>query len=111
PGSGGPRRPSLARMRFLMGVERADVTAGWALLSLVGPNTDEALTALGGGPLLEPDEVAVPGPKFATGSVPPRPTTVYDGAALATFGGWVRRVRGGADLLVPRAAMADVVEA
>lgn len=111
PGAAGSLLEFLTRMRFLMRVEPADVTADWALLSLVGPNTDESLTTLGIGPLLSPDVVAVPGPKFATGAVPPRPTTVYYGAELPEFGGWARRVRGGADLLVPRAAKADVIEA
>jgi folate-binding protein YgfZ len=99
------------RMRFLMRVEPADVTADWALLSLVGPSTDEALVALGVGALLPPDVVAVPGPKFTTGSVPPRPTIVYGAAPLPDFGGWARRVNGGADLLVPSAAVPDLVAA
>jgi tRNA-modifying protein YgfZ len=101
----------LERMRFLMRVEPTDATADWALLSLVGPDTDEALVTLGVGPLFQPDVLAVPGPKFAAGEVAPRPTTVYAAAALPDVGGWVRRVQGGADLLVPRGAVADVVEA
>ena len=100
----------LERMRFLMRVEPAEVTADWALLSIVGPLTDEALIALGVGPLLPPDLLAVPDAKFATGSVPPRPTVLYSAAALP-FGGWVRRMSYGADLLVPRGAVPDVVEA
>jgi folate-binding protein YgfZ len=111
PGAAGPLVDFLNRMRFLMRVEPADVTVDWAVLSLVGPNTDEALTTLGIGPLLTPDTVAVPGPKFATGAVPPRATTLYYGAELPEFGGWARRVSGGADLLVPRAAVPDVIEA
>jgi folate-binding protein YgfZ len=100
----------LERMRFLMRVEPADVTADWALLSLVGPLTDEALVTLGVGPLLPPDVTPVPEAKFAAGSVPPRPTAAYAGAALEV-GGWVRRVEGGADLLVPRGAVPDLVAA
>ncbi|GAA4246948.1 CAF17-like 4Fe-4S cluster assembly/insertion protein YgfZ [Dactylosporangium darangshiense] len=100
----------LERMRFLMRVEPAEVSADWALLSIVGPQTDEALIALGVGPLLPPDLLAVPDAKFATGSVPPRPTAVYSAAALQ-FGGWARRMPYGADLLVPRPAVPDVVEA
>jgi folate-binding protein YgfZ len=97
-------------MRFLTRVEPADVTADWALLSLVGPGTDAALAALGlAGTLPEPDVLPVPGAKFATGTVPPRPTTLY--AVTAALGGWVRRVPGGADLLAPRATLADVAAA
>jgi folate-binding protein YgfZ len=99
----------LQRMRFLMRVEPADVTVDWALLSLVGPATDEALIALGVGPLLPPDRLPVPGPKFAGGSLPARPTVVY--CAAPAFGGWARRVDSGADLLVPRGAVEDVVAA
>ncbi|HLL68196.1 MAG TPA: folate-binding protein [Micromonosporaceae bacterium] len=101
----------LNRMRFMMRVEPADVSRDWALLSLVGPDTDEVLLALGVGPLLPPDLIAVPGPKFAAGSVPSRPTAGYSVAALPAFTGWARRVVGGADLLVPRAAVADLVGA
>jgi folate-binding protein YgfZ len=101
----------LNRMRFLMRVEPADVSQDWALLSLVGPDTDQALIDLGVGPLLPPDLIAVPGPKFAAGSVPPRPTAGYSVADLPDVGGWARRVAGGADLLVPRAAVPDLVEA
>lgn len=91
----------LERMRFFSQVEPADVTADWALLSLVGPGTDDALATLGVGKLAEPDTLAVPGPKFAQGTQPPRPSTIY---ATTAFGdGWVRRVENGADLLVRRA--------
>ena len=68
----------LQRMRFFMRVEPADVTAEWAMLSLVGPEADAALGALGVDGLAAPDVVPVPGPKFAAGSVPPRPTIRYD---------------------------------
>jgi folate-binding protein YgfZ len=101
----------LTRMRFLMRVEPADVSADFSLLSLVGPDTDEALIALGAGPLLPPDVVEVPGPKFAAGSVPPRPTVRYSVASLPDLGGWARRMPYGADLLVPRGTEADVVSA
>jgi len=99
----------LERMRFLMRVEPADVTGDWALLSIVGPQTDEVLISLGAGPLLPPDLLAVPEAKFATGSVPPRPTAVYAAARLDR-GGWVRRMPYGADLLVPRAVVPALVE-
>jgi folate-binding protein YgfZ len=110
PGTAGPLLEFLDRMRFLMRVEPVDVTADWALLSLVGPATDEALVTLGAGALPLPEVAAVPGPKFASGSVPARPTTAYAVGALP-FGGWARRMPGGADLLVPRGAVADVVDA
>ncbi|MFD0822163.1 YgfZ/GcvT domain-containing protein, partial [Micromonospora zhanjiangensis] len=51
--------------------------------------------------LAEPDVIAVPGPKFAGGSVPPRPTIRYAVSPLPG-GGWARRTRLGIDLLVPR---------
>jgi folate-binding protein YgfZ len=111
PGTGGPLLDFLGRMRFLMRVEPADVTEDWALLSLVGPDTDEALVALGVGPLLPPQTGPVPGPKFASGSVPARPTTAYDVGALPDLDGWARRMPGGADLLVPRGAVPDLIEA
>jgi folate-binding protein YgfZ len=98
----------LASMRFMMRVEPAEVTADWALLSLVGPGAPEAATALGAGPLPEPEAVAPPGPKFAAGSVPARPTARYAGSPLPT-GGWARRGPLGVDLLVPRAAAEDVL--
>ena len=101
----------LSRMRFMMRVEPTDVTADWAMLSLVGPETDDALVTLGVGALARPDRLAVPGPKFVAGSVPPLPTAGYAVAALPGFGGWVRRVDDGADLLVPRAAVPDLIAA
>ncbi|WP_433055789.1 YgfZ/GcvT domain-containing protein [Dactylosporangium sp. CS-033363] len=99
----------LERMRFLMRVEPAEVTEDWALLSVVGPQTDEVLISLGVGPMLPPDLLAVPDAKFATGSVPPRPTAVYAVERLS-YGGWVRRMPYGADLLVPRQLVPTVAE-
>jgi folate-binding protein YgfZ len=98
----------LERMRFFSKVEPRDATAERALLSLVGPDAAEALGALGVTGLGEPDTLAVPGPKFATGSVPPRPTARYDVRPLPA-GGWARRGPLGVDLLVPRESMDDVV--
>ena len=95
----------------MMRVEPADVTADRAVLSIAGPLTDQALAALGAGPLAAPDVVPVPAAKFATGTVPGRPTARYAAAALPGFDGLVRRVEGGADLLVPRAAVPDVIAA
>ncbi|GAA2628679.1 folate-binding protein YgfZ [Dactylosporangium fulvum] len=111
PGAGAGLLDFLNRMRFLMRVEPADVTADWALLSVVGPQTDEALVTLGVGPLPAPDVVPVPPAKFATGTLPGRPTIRYSAAPLPVFGGWVRRMAGSADLLVPRAAVPDVIAA
>lgn len=109
PGTAGALLTFLDRMRFLMRVAPADVTAEWAVLSLVGPATPDALAALGAAGLAEPELLAVPGPKFATGSVPPRPTSRYAVVSLPG-GGYARRMRYGADLLVPRPAVPDVVE-
>ncbi len=129
PGAAGGLLDFLVKMRFLTRVEPRDATADWALLSLVGPRLDEALDIFGpagtagiagpAGPagLALPDVLAVPGPKFATGTVPPRPTTVYEVRALPAGridgvggedGGWVRRMPLGADLLVPRPAVGAV---
>ncbi|MDT4989169.1 MAG: tRNA-modifying protein YgfZ [Micromonosporaceae bacterium] len=110
-GQAGSLLEFLTRMRFLNRVEPVDASADFALLSLVGPDTDEALITLGVGPLLLPDTVDVPGPKFATGSVPPRPTVRYSIGALPDFGGWARRMPYGADLLVRRGTEASLVEA
>ena len=96
PGQAGPLLEFLAKMRFLMRVELADVTADWALLSLVGPDA-----AVPGVALAPPAASPVPGPKFAAADVPARPTVAYAVAPLPG-GGWVRRMGYGYDLLVPR---------
>ncbi|MBO0869334.1 MAG: folate-binding protein YgfZ [Micromonosporaceae bacterium] len=93
----------LTRMRFLMRVEPADVSAGWALLSLVGP--DAAIPGLA---LAPPQIEPVPGPKFASADVAARPSTVYGVAARPGGAGWVRRMPYGYDLLVPRDQKAEV---
>jgi tRNA-modifying protein YgfZ len=109
PGTAAPLLSFLDQMRFLMRVEPAEVTADWALLSLVGPHTDDALASAGVPALSPPETLPVPEAKFAAGAVPSRPTVRY--AAAPAFGGWVRRVDGGADLLVPRSTVDDVVAA
>jgi tRNA-modifying protein YgfZ len=92
----------LERMRFLMRVEPADVTASWAVLSLVGPAAGKIID-------LDPPVIApVPGPKFAGGSVPPLPTSLY--ATKPAFGGWARRGEFGVDLLVPRESVETVTK-
>ncbi|MEU4566534.1 folate-binding protein [Micromonospora sp. NPDC023956] len=98
----------LERMRFFSKVEPRDATAERALLSLVGPDAAGALDVLGVTGLAEPDALAVPGPKFPTGSVAPRPTVRYDVRPLPA-GGWARRGPLGVDLLVPRDTIDDVV--
>jgi folate-binding protein YgfZ len=111
-GQAAPLLEFLERMRFLMRVEPADATADRAVLSLVGPDTDEALITLGVGPLPPPEVAAVPGAKFAAGSVPAGPTSRYAVSPLPEdLGGWARRMPYGADLLVPRGAEADLIEA
>ncbi|MER5335071.1 folate-binding protein [Micromonospora sp. NPDC002717] len=98
----------LEKMRFFSRVEPRDATAEHALLSLVGPEAPAAAGTLGVTGLAVPDVVAVPGPKFRAGEVPPRPTALYDVRPLPV-GGWARRGPLGVDLLVPRAAMEQVV--
>ncbi|MEU4397934.1 YgfZ/GcvT domain-containing protein [Micromonospora orduensis] len=98
----------LEKMRFFSKVDPRDATAERALLSLVGPAATEALGTLGVTGLAEPDLVAVPGPKFAAGAVPPRASVRYDVRPLP-IGGWARRGPLGVDLLVPRSAMDEVV--
>ena len=101
PDRAGPLLDFLTRMRFLTRVEPADVTADWALLSLVGPRA-----TVPGIDLDPPSVVPVPPAKFASADVPARPTTVYPLAALPG-GGWVRRMGYGYDLLVLRASVPD----
>lgn len=91
PGTAEPMLAYLDSMRFWSQVEPADVTADWALLSVVGPSTPAALAALGVGTI--PDPLAV--------------------AALPS-GGWARRMpwpdTDAADLLIPRGEMAAVAD-
>jgi folate-binding protein YgfZ len=108
PGTAGALVAFLDRMRFLLRVEPADVSSGWALLSVVGPSSVDAVAALGVRQLAPPRLADVPPPKFASGTVPAGPTARYDVAALPS-GGFARRMSYGVDLLVPRSAVADVV--
>jgi folate-binding protein YgfZ len=101
PGAAGPLLDFLTRMRFFTQVELAEVSADWALLSLVGP------AARVPGVELPPPAVApVPGPKFASVDVPASATTRY-AVASRPDGGWVRRMGYGYDLLVPRASVPE----
>jgi folate-binding protein YgfZ len=89
PGAGAELLAFLEKMRFLLRVEPALVTAEWALLALAGPGAADVLAAAG---LPVPDGVA------------------------ATDAGWVRRMPPlGAgvpafDLLVPRAELGAVAD-
>lgn len=107
PGSACDLLGYLEKMRFFTRVEPRDATPDWAVLSLVGPRAVEAVATLGVTGLADPDVIGVPGPKFAAGSVPPRPTTRYDVRPLPA-GGWARRSRLGVDLLVPRVSADEV---
>ncbi|MEV0152766.1 folate-binding protein [Micromonospora sp. NPDC050686] len=109
PGMTGGLLSYLERMRFFSKVDPRDATADHALLSLVGPEAVQAAGTLGVTGLAAPDVLAVPGPKFRAGELPPRPTVLYDVRPLAA-GGWARRVALGVDLLVPREAMTQVVD-
>ncbi len=97
----------LNKMRFLMQVEPAEVTSQWALLSLVGPDAPAAAARLGAGPLAEPELLAVPGPKFAAGSLAAAPSSRYAVSTLER-GGYARRMSYGVDLLVARSSVTEV---
>jgi tRNA-modifying protein YgfZ len=103
PGAGAGLLKYLEMMRFFTKVEPRDATAEMAVLSLVGPGAADLFPDLA-----EPRVGAVPGPKFAAGTVPPTATSRY---AVREFeGGLARRVPNGVDLLVPRAAKTAVIE-
>jgi tRNA-modifying protein YgfZ len=108
PGRAGDLLTFLEKMRFMTRVEPRDATAEWAVLSLVGPRTADALADFGTGQLAAPRIQPVPGPKFAAGSVPATASIGYEIRPLPRFGGWARRGRLGVDLLVPRPAAAEV---
>ncbi|MEN3309934.1 MAG: tRNA-modifying protein YgfZ [Micromonosporaceae bacterium] len=103
PGRAQPLLDFLGKMRFLMRVEPVDVSADWALLSLVGPRA-----SVPGIELPPPVVTPVPAAKFASADVPRQPTTRYATAALP--GGWVRRMSYGYDLLVPRGSVAEIAD-
>jgi folate-binding protein YgfZ len=110
PGTAGALLDFLNRMRFLLRVEPADVSDAWAVLSVVGPSTMEAVGRLGV-PALEPPAVApVPGPKFASSAVAQTATARYAVASIPG-GGYARRMPYGVDLLVHRSSVSAVVEA
>lgn len=90
PGTSASLLAFLDSMRFMLRVDPAEVSDGWAVLSLIGPRTPDVLGAVGSAP-----------------------RTPYDVVALSG-GGWVRRMpwpgADAADLLVPRAGLVDLVE-
>ncbi|GIF06031.1 CAF17-like 4Fe-4S cluster assembly/insertion protein YgfZ [Actinoplanes siamensis] len=103
PGAGAGLLKYLEMMRFFTKVEPRDATSEIAVLSLVGPAAADLFPDLAA-----PRVGAVPGPKFAAGSVPPAATSSY--AVRPCEGGLARRVPLGVDLLIPRASKAAVIE-
>ncbi|HET8582556.1 MAG TPA: folate-binding protein, partial [Jatrophihabitans sp.] len=91
PGAAGTVLDYLQKMRFLKRVEPADVSADWAVLSLVGPATPTVLAMAG-----------LPVPEQAGRALP------------ITDGGFVRRMAwpgtDAADLLVPRGRVPDMLD-
>ena len=108
PGTATALREFLDKMRFLMRVEVSDVTDAWAVLSLVGPSTVDALLSLGVDIDHRVEVEPVPPAKFASADVAPAATSRYPAARLPD-GGFARRMAYGADLIVPRGQVADVV--
>jgi folate-binding protein YgfZ len=103
PGAGAGLLKYLEMMRFFTRVEPRDATAELAVLSLVGPGAADLFPDLAA-----PQVGAVPGPRFAAGSVPARATSLY--SVRAYEGGLARRVPLGVDLLVPRSSKDAVIE-
>ncbi|TQS40755.1 folate-binding protein YgfZ [Cryptosporangium phraense] len=88
PGTADDLTTYLQKMVFMMRVEPADVSAEWAVLSVVGPNASAAVGRLG---------VDLPAEPYGVAALPD--------------GGLVRRTSfPGADLLVPRAALDATVD-
>lgn len=110
PGTAGTLLEFLNRMRFLMRVEPADVTDAWAVLSVVGPSSMDAVARLGVPALAPPAVEPVPGPKFASRSVAAVATARYAVAEVPS-GGYARRMPYGVDLIVPRASVPAVIAA
>jgi tRNA-modifying protein YgfZ len=89
PGAGATALDYLQKMRFLKRVELVDVTAAWAVLSVVGPQSVGVLAAAG------------------------FPVPEHERAAAIDGGGFVRRMSwpgaDAADLVVPRAEAGNVL--
>ncbi|MFD0557889.1 hypothetical protein FB566_3176 [Stackebrandtia endophytica] len=100
--TGGALLDYLLKMRFFTPVEIADVSQDWALVSLTGHSD-----------LAEPDRLAVPDAKFATGTLAMRPSVVYAGEVLPD-GGFQRRTDElgfpMVDRLVPRSDLPNLPE-
>jgi folate-binding protein YgfZ len=108
PGTAAALRDFLDKMRFLMRVEVADAGAEWAVLTVGGPSSVDAVLSLGvdlDGP---PTVAAVPPAKFASADVARAATSRYPSARLPD-GGFARRMSYGVDLIVPRSAVPEVV--
>jgi folate-binding protein YgfZ len=110
PGSAPALRDFLDRMRFLMRVEVTDVSADWAVLSLLGPSSVDALLSLGAELDHRVEVAPVPPPKFASADVAALSTSRYPAAQLPR-GGLARRMAYGVDLIVPRGQVTDLVAA
>ena len=109
PGTAADLLAFLTRMRFFTAVELADVGADFGVWSLVGPQAQAALSRLGVPPPAETRLLAVPGPKFATGTLPAEPTSRYELRPLPG-GGFIRRTTLGFDLLLPRATAQQTLD-
>ncbi|MDR7280428.1 CAF17-like 4Fe-4S cluster assembly/insertion protein YgfZ [Catenuloplanes atrovinosus] len=110
PASTGDLLTFLSKMVFLTRVEPRDATAERAVLSLAGPRAAEALARVGVTGLPAPSVQPVPGPKFPSSALEPRPTSGYAVRALPS-GGFVRAGRLGYDLVVPRDGVPELVAA
>jgi folate-binding protein YgfZ len=106
PGSSQPLLAFLDSMRFLLRVEPADVTAAWAVLSVIGPNATAAVVAtLGAGT----DPAAGSALSEDAGDTVPAEAGRYPAARLGDQT-LARRMPYGVDLLVERTRLADVAE-
>jgi tRNA-modifying protein YgfZ len=101
PGAGAGLLKYLEMMRFFTRVEPRDASTEMDVYSLVGPGAVDVIKDLA-----EPVVGAVPGAKFAAGSVPAQPTALY--AVREVNGMLARRVPLGVDLLVPKGQPVDL---
>jgi tRNA-modifying protein YgfZ len=108
-GTAGALLDFLVKMRFMTRADPVDVTADFALLSLVGPAAPAALAKLGVDVPAEPELQPVPAPKFASVDVRALPTAVFHTVGLPG-GGWARRHGDRIDLLVPRNEIKAITE-
>jgi folate-binding protein YgfZ len=92
----------LHKMRFMTRADPVDVSADYAVLSLVGPAAPDALARLGVDVPPAPVRQSVPAAKFASVDVAVRPTVTYSTVRLPS-GGFARNHGDRIDLLVPLA--------